>query len=94
VPGTLIQQNVEPTATGIVSDAHVYSEVGVFGIVLVARDDFFDGWIGADTALVTVMIAPEALDFNDGAVQNLSEACSKGPGGAVEERPLSKNRGY
>jgi len=77
LPGTLIEENDPPDATGTVSDSHTYGEPGTFTVDLEVVDD--DGGTGTAATSVKVMTAEEALDFINDYIQDLAESSFRGP---------------
>ena len=75
IPGTLIEENTEPDATGNSIADHSYAAPGDYPVILNIKDD--DGGMESDTITVTVVTAKKANEVINNYIQMLPETAFK-----------------
>jgi PKD repeat protein len=73
--GTVIEENIEPDATGTTITTHTYSEPGTCNVTLTVTDD--DGGVSIVTTTVTVVRAEEGVGAIDDYIQNSADDAFK-----------------
>jgi PKD repeat protein len=65
--GAISEENIQPDATGTVTDSHTYGDNGVFTVTVTVCDD--DGGCSADTLTVTVLnVAPSVASLQSSTI--------------------------
>jgi hypothetical protein len=73
-PGTVVEENDPPNATGTVTGSHFYEDCGVFTIIVTVTDD--DGGAGTDSLQVTVIDAtPPTITCPPDTTLKADETC-------------------
>lgn len=80
-PGTLVEENDPPEATGTTATEHVYAEPHPYDVALAVNDD--DGGLGTHAVVLTVLSAQEAVSVLQAYIRTL-------PNGAFVGNPVDR----
>lgn len=71
-----IEDTICPAVTRSVSNVHAFGEPGSYSVILEVDDN--DGGVGADTMIVEVMTAMQAVECANDFIQGLPDSCFRG----------------